>query len=171
MNVEKFVKDYSKSQNKEGFLKKRFVNTYVDYNRKITLCTNVLRTTLFQKVKVSVDKEIEVFKQNTPATAMLFSLTLVNEYTDIDVDFKNALNEFDMLEKEGLVDLLVNSIPRLEHDKFQTILNMVRDDIYENERSLIGYLDSKLTATELGLGSILDGLSVVNDDINAVVEK
>lgn len=165
MTVENFVKDYLKSRNRTEFLEKRLVNTYVDYNRKITLCTNVLRTTLFQKVKVGADKEIEVFKQNTPAIFLFFSLTLINEYTDIDVDFKNALTEFDMLEKEGLVDLLKTVIPEQEYNKFQTVLNMARDDIYENERSLVGYLDAKLTATELGVGSILDGLSAVNNGV------
>ena len=98
-----------------------------------------------------------MFRQNTATRKMLFELTLINNYTDIDVNFNNGLAEYNMLcqcnmdllfdnftSKKDLPDLIVTEI-----DRYNDILYIVEEDFEKNERSMIGYLDSKLAALKI----------------------
>jgi len=141
MKVEDFVKKY-KATPKLVDLKKHVVNKYVPYLEKIALCTNIVNSTSHIETK---DKR-QLVKINTPARYVLFTMYILNTYTDLDVDFTedNFVKDYDMLKEAGLIEAFLDIdkntgkslIPLSEYVEFNTVLNMALDDLRDNEYSL-----------------------------------
>lgn len=143
ITVSNFINEYKSFTNdrvKESCLKKHiFGNKYVPYEEKCAICKGIIDAS----TKSIIDNK-EIFRQDTTARYMLYCLKLIDTYTDIVIDFSKALAEFNMLDKEDFVTLLLDNIPAKEKTKIDTILKMKLDDYYENERSVIGFI-SKLS--------------------------
>lgn len=139
MNVEEFVEGYVKGGKREEYVKKHIVNTYVPIDEKLRVCNGIASATT-HTTDAATGKER--FSVNTPARFVLFMMTLVNKYTDIDVDFDQTAETFDALDKHGLVDVIARLIDQHEYSTFDTLLKMTVSDIVENERDLVGWLDN-----------------------------
>lgn len=139
ITVENFIKEYksfNKDRVQESAIKKHvWRNKYVPYEEKCAVCSGIVKASMTAKVN-----DRDVFKQDTAAQYMLYTLNLINLYTDITINFSNGLAEFNMLEKEGITTLLLHELPAEEKMKMETILKMKLDDFYENERSFLGFI-------------------------------
>lgn len=130
--IKDFCKKYNNEKNeqvKETFIKSIMSVDYVPYERKITICEKIIESTHYTN-NASGLKKLHI---NSPAKYMLYCLNLVNEYTDIDVDFKNALEDFNLLNKCELLNVIYNSISEKEIKEFSMILDMVENDVIQNE--------------------------------------
>ena len=154
MTTKEFIENYEGVKDKDKFLAECIVKQYIPYEEKMTYCENIIEKTTHKNI---ADKE--VYWRNTPVQYMVFSLTLVDLYSDVNIDFKNILKEFNALDEIGGIDALISFIPNTEYAKFKTILNMVSDDNYENLRSISSWLDTKFDAINL----LLDGISQVSE--------
>lgn len=151
MKLDNFLKQLKTSTNPLETCKKRVKEDYIPYRTKLEKCIQIVQRTNYSKVK---DSEEEIFQVNTPVKSVLFSLTLISLYTDIEIDFANALDTFDSLEKANATDPLIASIPEKELKRFTDIIEMMEHDLYENNRSLAGYFDHNSRA----LFNLLEGL-------------
>ena len=157
MNVEFFVKQIAMNKDKEKYLTQRLVKKYVPYEEKISICENIIKNTSVVK-----DEETgEVFyKRNTPACNLMFNLSLINLYYDIEINFEHTLKDYNALEELGYIDLLLKNIPVEEYTRWQHIIGMIAEDYMENERSMVAFLSSKSIAMEKTIESIAE---VVNN--------
>ena len=137
MNVEFFVKQIAMNKDKEGYLRQRLVKKYVPYEEKIAECSKIVDVTSY--IDMNGQK---LYNRNTPSRAMLFSLTLIKKYTDIEINFINVLPDYNKLEENDLIEPIINAIPAKEISIWQTVMKMIEDDKQENERSLASKLDS-----------------------------
>lgn len=155
MNVEFFVKQIAMNKDKEGYIKQRLAKNYIPYEEKIARCEQIINISSY----IEVD-EHKTYRVNTPIRLVLTSLTLINEYTDIDVDFTdgNFIKEYNMLESQGLIDQLLIQIPEREYKTWMTLLQMINEDKQENERSLISFFNDKFAAIEKILTTSVDTL-------------
>lgn len=143
MKVKDFVEGYIKSDNKEDYLKSHIVVDYLNYLDKVCLCDRVINASCYKKINNK-----RVFHMNTPAQYMVFVMSIVYEYTDIDKGTA-MVADFDYLDRHGLVDSIVANIADGEYETMQAILEMMIGDIMENERSIVSYLETKFDSLEL----------------------
>ena len=141
MNVDFFVKQIAMNKEKEEYVKSKLIKQYVPYEEKQAACENIIKTTSFVNTEVG-----ELYKRNTPACDLLFNLILIDKYFDIEIDFNNALKEYNTLEEKNYITLLLRIIPEREYISWQKMFGMVANDYMENNRSLVSYFETKLTA-------------------------
>lgn len=132
--VKDFCKKYNEAKSDEvkEILIKSVMNVhYVPYEMKVTICENIIKSTYYQTVERN-GINIKKLHVNSPAKYMLYCLDLVKQYTHIEIDFKNSLEEFNMLNKE-LLDIIITNISDRELKEFRMILDMVEGDVMQNE--------------------------------------
>ena len=66
--------------------------------------------------------------------------TLLTLYTNIEMSEKNCVAEFDMLDRENLIDTLLKYIPAEELGKFDTIMQMCYDDFMTNNYEIHAFI-------------------------------
>lgn len=136
MTVQEFIDGYNAANNKEKYIEKHIVNKYVPYEEKCLDCKNIIESTSF--ITIGDNK---VFKRDTPATRLFFDLTLVDKYTDVDINYKNPASEYNLLQESG-VNVLINAmIPEMEFITYNNLLSMTIDDFMENNRSIVSKID------------------------------
>lgn len=163
MEVKEFVSEYKKcatDQLKDRFFKKHIVANYIPYELKIAHCENIAKNTMY----LTVDEENNIYRQNSPMRYVLFVLTLIKLYTDIEIDFNDSLNIFNELDMNNLIDTIITYIPSSEYSKFQTVLNMIIDDEIENNRNIVSYIDNNISALKV-MGSTLTEMLKENPDL------
>lgn len=140
MTVKEFVEKFINSTDKVKTCEKHVIkDKYIPYQEKIGTCISIVKNTNYAKVG-----EDMVYNRNTPAQYVQFAMTMINLYTDIDIDFSNILDCFNALDKYDAIDALMSAIPQNEFTKFRTLLDMVQDDEYENNRNMTSYIDNFL---------------------------
>lgn len=148
MTVKEFVTNYNKTKNIEKHITKK----YLPYAEKISLCNRILESTCYEKI--SEDKKI--FKINTPLRQMLFLLSIVDNYTDIDINWQNPLEDFDQLNESKLLNEIIAIIPESEVAQYSSLLDMCLDDLMTNTRDLISWIESKVEASDMVVNAILE---------------
>ena len=74
-------------------------------------------------------------------------MTLIKFYTDIEYDESDNAKfaeEYDKLASVGAIDLIPAALPSSEVKEFDTLLNMVVNDYFENSRSVAAILGSAM---------------------------
>lgn len=168
MTIEQFIKEYNETDvmMKENYIKSRIVNHYVPYTKKIAISQGIISATS----NTETNEGVKIYCVNSPSRFLLFTLNLIGEYTDIEISYDNPSDSFDALDSEGLIALLLNAIPQNDRKMFQMVFDMVRDDAYENERSLVGWMDGKVQAIKMALGSI-PWDQIIEEAMNDAIEK
>ena len=112
------VKDFCEKYNgtniektKETLIEKIMNPHYVPYEMKITICEKIIEKSYYKENDHDGFKKIHI---NSPAQYMLYCLWLIKQYTHINVDFSNSLEEFNLLNEYELLDIIFNSIPERE---------------------------------------------------------
>ena len=151
--------DIAAKVDKEGLIaavKKHVTCEYLPISEKIAKCELIVNST----ERAKLDDETEVYRLNSPARFILYTLVMIDSYTDIEIDFKDSTGEFDLLSENRLTPIILNCIPKDELESFQMIMNMVKEDSYYNERDLVSWIDGKVDA----LGVILEKAMALGDN-------
>lgn len=146
MRIETFVRLYNTKKTDEeriDLVKERMNEKHVSFSDKVNHADIIAKHCYYQKEKDANGVEREVFKQNSAAKYMFYSLTVVELYTDLDVDFKKALEQFEMLNGEILDDIM-NLVDQRELKEFQMILDFACDDIITNEYELHSFIGKEV---------------------------
>lgn len=152
--VENLIKEYETNKNLSSHIK----TDYINYENKINICKRIVRATTTRKVNGS-----EVFCIDTPAQIFQFNLQLINEYTDIYMGAEPAkqLENFNLLNKNRMIQPIMEAIPKSEYQEFRGILDMCVRDYMENYRSLTSLLETKLGAIQAMIGTFGDSFGEV----------
>ena len=148
MKIDEFIKKYNSAKDKDKFLSDCITSQYVPYHEKIADCSGII------KASTEIDG---TFKINTPAQYMMFMIQIITRYTDLDREEK-ILEMFEKLDELNLINAIVSKIPEREFTSYNTILNMVQDDYMENNRTLLSFIETKVSALGLSLDAILDAI-------------
>lgn len=143
MTVKDFIEKYKNASSPVSFMQKHIVKKYMGYADKVQMCEIILRNTSYKK-EAQNGQDKTVFYINSPARYMFYCLNVISAYTDIEIDMRIGVEIFDMLDQEGLIDIILAAIPESEVVKIDTILKMLLDDMLENERSFYSYFDTKI---------------------------
>ena len=142
MKVDVLVSKYKElksEEEKQAFILKHIKNNYINYEQKITEVTNIVNIGNHTEIVDPSDstRTLNIFKRNTPIMYYLLKLTLIRNYSDIELD-NNAdegqtLRSYNLLESMGFIDAFIAALPETEVQKYHTILEMMNNDIYTPE--------------------------------------
>ena len=180
ISVEMFCKNY-KAQEKGhdrtfmDFLKKHIVVDYIPYMQKDAICAGLIKATCHVKVG-NENNEREIIKINSGNRYLLFIMRLIQLYTDIDIEEKHVVEQYDELKKIGAIDVLINGIPEndfeciphSEYTEFTTLLNMKLGDFIDNEYNTTALLYNMRQSFSLSEEVITSALEKV---IKSVLDK
>lgn len=145
--VIEFAKKYEEkltNNDKATFLKTKLkVENYMEYAEKVLIAKNIVRSSSYAISKDKDSGELTKTNQihiNSPMRYVLFVMSIVNKYTNIEVNFNNIMIEFDALNKNGLVELITKRVGEKEIAEFQTVVDMVLGDFMNNEYEFKNYL-------------------------------
>lgn len=145
---------------RKDLLQSHIVKQYVPYEEKLSRVTTIARICNHSSVpdvnEPDSDKTVEVFKRNTPAMFYFLKLEFVRSYTDIKIEDDELRDAYNALEELGILDGIINLIPENEITKYTTMLQMVNDDMYMNERDIPSFFETKVDALRLVINGLLD---------------
>lgn len=144
--VKDFYKKYNSAEadkTKEVLIKNVMNAHYVPYENKITICEKIVENSYYKTIEKN-GANIKKLHINSPAQYMLYCLWLVEQYTNIKVDFKNGLEEFNLLNKSELLDIIISNIPERELKEFRMILDMIENDVMQNEYEIHAFISNQV---------------------------
>lgn len=136
ITVREFVKKYNaltSDKLKEDLVKTIIKNKYVPYEVKVAICEKIVETVFYIKTKDNSGIERRKMHINSPAKYMLYCLNIIDNYTGLKVDFDNSLDEFNLLNSNGCIDIIFKYVSDREVNEFRKILEMVENDLMQNE--------------------------------------
>ena len=135
MKIETFIqlfKTKRSDEEKEKAVLGIMNGKHIKYVEKVARANMIANNCYYTKKKSSDGVEHEVFEQNSSAKYLFYCLSLVDLYTTLEVDFKKAPEQFEMLNGE-ILDLIISKIDDREHKEFQMLLEFACDDLLVNE--------------------------------------
>ena len=147
MTTKEFIGYFKMANDKQTECKKRIIKNYIPFTSKIAECCRVVKATM----EHTDENQVVIYKQNTPMRFLIFNMSLLGLYTDLEFS-ENLIDEYDLLNEYGAIDILITCIPEHEFKEFSTLLSMTVDDYMSNERELTAYIDKKIDLlTQLAL--------------------
>lgn len=168
--IKDFTDEYESkisAQDKETFLKTKLkVEKYMPYSDKLTVADNIIKSSSYALAKNEEGKlyKTDKISVNSPMRYILFVMTVVNKYTNLEVNFQDVMPEFDCLNKNCLVEYIFNRIGDKEISEFNTVLEMVLNDFLTNEYQFKNYINDIVYK----IGGMAQHLSPV---LNNIVDK
>lgn len=133
---------------REKYLKENLVVTeYVPYLNKVAIAREIVDKTSFD-----ADGHI---RYNSPLTYLCYVLKLIENWTNIEIDTSRLADEYDDLNKTGVLDKIVEAIPESEKSEFDTIYHMVQDDLQANEMSVKHIFEEAVVKLGNGIGEFV----------------
>lgn len=175
MKLDTFLKLYNVRKNaeeREALVKEHITNTHVSYTDKCDRAELIARSSYYVKEKDENGVEQKRFHQNSAAKYMLYSLTVVDMFTDIDVDFKNSVEFFEKINGE-ILDYIVLNVNERELNEFRMLLEFACDDLianeYENHAFFKEQIDRFGKLVSVSIKPLLEDLDI--QKIQEVIEK
>ncbi len=163
MKIDEFIKKYNNAKDKRDFLSNSLVVNHIPYVEKIADCQRVVDATS------TLDG---IFKLNTPVRAAFFSVNMISKFFGIDIEDSNLIDIYEKLDEINLVNELMSIIPERERETYYAILGMVNDDYFENNRSIISFIETKLNTIGLSVDALLSGITeIINKQIDNETEE
>jgi hypothetical protein len=174
ISVENFVKRYNEkiSKNDEQVLDKylqSIVNVkYVPYEQKINACRRVIEATHYKKGTDKNGIKTKELHINSPAEYMLFHISLIENYTQISINYSNTLSDFDLLSETGLLDKIISYIPENEYRLMNAILNMLESDVLRNEYEMHSFISNQVEKFGRMVG---EGSTLIMDKFGEILKN
>ena len=172
MDYKQFLTGYKAAKDKEAYVKKHMKRLYVPYTEKMAEAKKI--SELATHVEINGRK---VYKKDTPLQYFLTTMRIIALYTDVtgaQDGFEMAM--YDAIVSSDAITSIFSCIPESEITQFKTMIDMYISDIYENERDLVSYIETKIEAINLTSNQIFEALGEIvaqtelKDNKNNIVE-
>lgn len=157
MKIDMFLKLYESKhtpESKEKLVADHVKNIQVKYSDKVDRAGIIAKHSYYEKQVGADGVEREVFRQNSAAKYMLYYLTLVDLYTDLEIDFKKSLDTFEKI-NGSILDTIISYIDDRELKEFQMLLDFACDDILTNEYELHSFIRNQVNRFSSLFGGII----------------
>jgi len=188
MTVKEFVEKYKKLKSdntRKGLLESIKFEEYISYERKADLCKVLVKNTFEKKEKDINGNEVVKFNKDSVAEYMMYNLMLINEYTNILVDYKNNVEEFNLLNepliivndengneiKIGMFDALLSKISSKELKEFRMILDFTESDLIQNKYENHAFITEQVSRITDVMSGILTSFEPVIKQLNNKIEN
>lgn len=149
-NVKSFVEEYEKQltdADRAKFLRNKLkTERYMPYADKLSIAENIVKSSSYAMVKEDgVLKQTDRIALNSPMRYILFVMTVVDKYTNIEVNFKNIMPDFDALNFNSLIEVIFEKVGDKETAEFNTVVDMVLNDFMANKYQFKNYINDTLS--------------------------
>ena len=149
-NVKSFVEEYEKQltdDDRVKFLKSKLkTEKYMPYADKVAVAENIVKSSSYAMVKEDGElKQTDRIAMNSPMRYILFVMTIVDKYTNIEVDFKNIMPDFDALNFNSLIEVIFEKVGDKETAEFNAVVDMVLNDFMDNKYQFKNYINETLS--------------------------
>ena len=171
MKVDTFLKLYNTKKTEEekaAAIAQIMNNAHIGYADKVDRVGIIAKNSYHVKEIGTDGVEREVFRQNSAAKYMLYSLTLVDLYTTLEIDFKQSLELFEKINGE-ILDMIIMSIDERERKEFQMLLEFACDDLLVNEYEPHAFIREQVERFGSLFGTII-APAIENIDISKIEE-
>ena len=127
--------DETKKAKKSYDFAQHLTMKYMPYSEKAAMVKNIIDATSY----VDVENK-RGYKRDTPNMVFIFTMKLIEKYTDIDISPENVVSDYDKLMESGIMHELTDQIPESEVKIIRGMLDMSRDDLEMNARALVALL-------------------------------
>lgn len=146
MKISEFIFKYKKASDdgKVELIEKNIKHAYVPYETKVAHCKAIADKTMLEDGRI---------KMNTPARYMLLICVFIQDHMGLDfVDLDNVA-VFNQLEELGVDDMICATLPS-EFKKYRAILDMIADDLLDEKRNYVDYIDRVMTELIAGFNEL-----------------
>ena len=149
-NIKSFVEEYENQltdTDKSKFLKTKLkTEKYLPYSDKLIIAENIIKSSSYAMIKEDgVLKQTDRIALNSPMRYILFVMSVVDKYTNMEVNFKDVMPEFDGLNSNGLIEAIFAKIGTKEVAEFNTVVEMVLNDFMANKYEFKNYVSESLS--------------------------
>lgn len=159
MTVQEFVEKYNYRKDdkaKEKFVNDRLKTSYVPFIEKCNMCERI--------AKASNIDATGKYVQHSAFNYMLYLLSLIDAYTDIDIAFSSEGDvltdaQYDALQKNGLLERLINLIPKSEATEFGMLIEFANDDLRSNNcdfHVVVDAIMNRIADNMVAISSLID---------------
>lgn len=145
MNINLFIKEFNERTDKIQCIKEHIVEKYVPYEKKMAICKNIIESADYTPQIDVIDKKY--YCPNTPMRFVLFCMSLIDIYTDIELekynDSRDVMGGFNQLDSNGVFEIFFKELDK-EYNVMTTILQMMVDDCVNKENNLVSFFSSKI---------------------------
>lgn len=140
-----------------SFVKEHMKNEYIPYEKKADVAKAIIDASCWIKDKDENGNTKKVFHIDSVAKYMLTCMSMVELYTDIERSKVkgNMLDDFNALNRSGVLDLVVQNIDDRELKEFNMVLQLTYDDLMTNEYELHSFIGKQTERFGELLGAIL----------------
>lgn len=143
IDLYKLVENYKKRSStklKEEFLKSQVkIVPYQNYTTKLFLAQNIINISCMKDGKVHID---------SCKKYIMYIYTMIKFYTNIDIKEKDLMIQYDLLDKNDLIEKILALIPEKEKITFKTILDMKQDDLMTNKYGTHAFVEEQMDRIE-----------------------
>ena len=94
---------------------------YIPYEQKLDMCKSIINAT--------TNTDLDEFEIDSCLRNVFYKMTLINLYTNIDIDFDHIIDEYDMLESRNLTDDIIHLIALEELRRFDMLMECLLSDL------------------------------------------
>ena len=147
-----FVNEYTNiatDRLKEDYLKDNLhIKIYLPFLTKVTLADKLAKVT-------TLDKDTGNVNVKSDANYLLFCRTIIEQYTDLQVETEGFYEEYDLLNESGLLDKIMQMIPEKEITEFKMICDMKKEDLIFNQSTPKAFINQQVERVSTILGVTL----------------
>lgn len=145
MKIVDFIETFEGTEYKDKLIQKHITKPYMNWLMKVAEAERIVQKSCY-------DKDGK-FRLNSPLRYYLYIIMIIKNYTDLEFTENEMMYEFDLLEKNGINDYIIQEIGE-DVGRLNTVFKMTLDDHMENYRSLPSYFESKKDALMMILDSV-----------------
>lgn len=138
ITIDKLIDGYSKratAKMKEEYLRTAIkVVPYIGYGTKIFLADSIIKASCLKDGQIYID---------SCKKYLLYIFSLIDTYTNIELDTANWMFQYDRLDNLGLIEPILELIPEKETVTFRTILDMKLDDLMTNKYGVYNFISDQ----------------------------
>ena len=167
--IKNFVNEYKNiatDRLKEDYIKNNLhIKTYLPFLTKVTLADKLAKVT-------TLDKDTGNVNVKSDANYLLFCRTIIEQYTDLQVETEGFYEEYDLLNESGLIDKIMQMIPEKEISEFKMICDMKKEDLIFNQSTPKAFINQQIERVSTILGVTLKPvLEKISEQIDNMSEE
>lgn len=158
-------------EDKEQLIREHIIGDYIPYEKKADIANAIVDISYWKKEKDFSGLETKILYVDSVAKYMLTCMAMLDLFTDIERKKNNGnmLEDFNLLNSNGIFDILAQNIDERELKEFNMILQMICDDVITNEYENHAFITKQIDRFGRLIGASIAPI-LENIDINQIME-
>lgn len=183
IKIKDFVENYDKrpTQTKETYIRDNLkIVSYIPFARKIGLVDKLIDVSMYEfedYVKENGEKSrrrTDRIKVDSVVQYFLFCRTLIENYTNLEIETDNFFEEYDLLKSSGLLDKLIvgdeERLPLISIDEIaemKSLVEMKQKDVITNYMNVQSFVSNQISRFD----DIMSALKPVINNISTKLDN